>query len=29
MTLSPVVLAQSGISHERPTAVEHFIAGVF
>ncbi len=29
MTLSPVVLEQSGISSERPSAVEHFIAGVF
>ena len=29
MTLSPVVLEKSGITTERPTAVEHFIAGVF
>lgn len=29
MTLSPVVLAQSGAVSERPTAVESFLAGVF
>jgi len=29
MTLSPVVLAQSGAINERPTAVENFLAGVF
>ena len=29
MTLSPVVLSQGGITSERPSAIEHFIAGVF
>lgn len=29
ITLSPVVLAQSGATTEHPTAVEHFLAGVF
>lgn len=29
MTLSPVVLEQSGVATEKPSAVEHFLAGVF
>jgi nucleotide-binding universal stress UspA family protein len=29
MTLSPVVLEQSGVATETPNAVEHFLAGVF
>jgi nucleotide-binding universal stress UspA family protein len=29
LTLSPVVLEHAGVSSERPTAVEHFLAGVF
>jgi nucleotide-binding universal stress UspA family protein len=29
ITLSPVVLAESGVSTEKPSAVEHFLAGVF